>query len=126
MSVTRVIGEGDVYDPEIVLFLRGVQGDENGKAHFLYMHKDGSADYTTYDAAVLNRGVRWMVNHKDWKSMGMVLPATAEPEGYLAEKEKGNVRILPGKETFRADVTVGCLAPEDARRIKHKIETVMK
>ena len=31
VSVTRVIGEGDVYDPEIVLFLRGVRGDEKAR-----------------------------------------------------------------------------------------------
>ena len=98
VSVTRVIGPEDVYDPEIVLFLRGVKGDEDGKAHFLYVHKDGSADYTTYDAAVLNRGVRWMVNHDDWKSMGMVLPATAEPEGYIAEKKKETCVSCPEKK----------------------------
>lgn len=126
VTVTRVIGEKDVYDPEIVLFLRGVKGDENGKAHFLYVHKDGSADYTTYDAEVLNRGVRWMVNHEDWKSMGMVLPATAEPEGFIAEKAKGNVRTLPGKETFSTRVTVGYLVPDEAEQVREKIETIMK
>ncbi len=126
VSVTRVIEDGDVYDPEIVLFLRGVKGDENGMAHFLYVHKDGSADYTTYDAAVLNRGVRWMVNHDDWKSMGMVLPSTAEPEGYTAEKKKGNVRCLSGGETFKTDVTIGYLAPEQTQKVKEKIEAIMK
>jgi len=126
VTVTRVIKEGDVYDPEIVLFLRGVKGDENGKAHFLYVHKDGSADYTTYDVSVLNRGVRWMVNHDDWKSMGMVLPSTAEPEGYTAEKKKGNVRCLDGGDTFKAEVTIGYLAPEEAGKVKEKIERIMK
>lgn len=126
VTVTRVIKDGDVYDPEIVLFLRGVKGDENGKAHFLYVHKDGSADYTTYDVSVLNRGVRWMVNHDDWKSMGMVLPSTAEPEGYTAEKKKGNVRCLDGGDTFKAEVTIGYLAPEEAGKVREKIERIMK
>ena len=66
-----------------------------------------------------------MVNHDDWKSMGMVLPATAEPKA-ISRKKKRNVRILPGKETFHAEVTVGYLAPEEAQQVKDKIETVMK
>ncbi|MEG0256801.1 MAG: DUF4432 family protein [Christensenella sp.] len=126
VKVTKIINEGDVYDPEIVLFLRGAKMDEDGKAHFLYVHKDGSADYTTYDASVLNRGVRWMVNHDDWQSMGMVLPSTAEPEGYTAEKEKGNVRSLDGKKTFKAAVTVGYLAAAEAEKVKNKIDRIMK
>ncbi len=126
VTVTRIMEENDVYDPEIVLFLRGLKADAEGKAHFLYLHKDGSGDYTTYDAAVLNRGVRWMVKHNDWQSMGMVLPATAEPEGYTAEKKKGNVRVLPGKETFTARVTAGYLAPQEAEAMKEKINGIMK
>ena len=34
------------------------------------------------------------------------MPATCEPEGYLAEKRKGNVRALPGgaRATFRTQI----------------------
>lgn len=125
VEVTRVIGAEDVYDPEIVLFLRDPIKDENGFVHYLYVHNDGSADYTTYNADILNRGVRWMVNHKDWQSMGMVLPSTAEPEGYLAEKAKGNVRKLEGKGKFTSVVTAGYLTPEEAVKKKLQIETIM-
>lgn len=126
VSATRVINEDDAYDPEIVLFLRDPIKDENGFVHYLYEHTDGTADYTTYDANVLNRGVRWMVYHKDWQSMGMVLPGTAEPEGFLAEKEKGNVRRLPAKEKFVATVTAGYLTPEEAEEKKALIEKIME
>jgi hypothetical protein len=115
-----------IYDPEIVLFLRDPIKDKNGYVHYLYIHNDGSADYTTYDATVLNRGVRWIVYHKDWKSMGMVLPSTAEPEGFLAEKEKGNVRRLPGGEKFVSVVTAGYLNQEEAEIKKNMIEDIVK
>ena len=125
VSVTRVIGKDDVYDPEIVTFLRSPVKDENGFVHYLYQHPDGSADYTTYDANVLNCAVRWIVYHRDWQAMGMVLPGTAEPEGYLAEKEKGNVRSLPGGETFVSEITAGYLAPEEAEQKKELIQRIM-
>lgn len=126
VKVTKIIKEGDVYDPEIVLFLRDPRTDENGKVHFLYVHKDGSADYTSYDPRVLNRGVRWMVYHKDWQSMGMVLPSTAEPEGYLAEKAKGNVRSLPPQGIFKSEITTGYMAPGQAEKMKETIEQIME
>ena len=125
VSVTRVIGKDDVYDPEIVTFLRSPVKDENGFVHYLYQHPDGSADYTTYDANVLNCAVRWIVYHRDWQAMGMVLPGTAEPEGYLAEKEKGNVRSLPGGETFVSEITAGYLPPEEAEQKKELIQRIM-
>ena len=126
VSVTKIVNEKDLYDPEIVLFLRGVKGDTEGKAHFLYRHADGSADYTMYDAEVLNRSVRWMVFHKEWNSMGMVLPATAEPEGYTTEKQKGNVRELGSYDTFEAELTVGYLNAKQAEEVKAKIEKIMR
>lgn len=125
VSVTRVIGPDDVYDPEVVMFLRNPIKDENGFVHYLYEHKDGTADYTTYDANVLTCAVRWMVHHADWDSMGMVLPGTAEPEGYLAEKAKGHVRQLAAKSTWVSRITAGYLTPEETAEKKALIKTIM-
>ena len=121
VAVTRVIQEDDAYEPEIVLFLRDPVRDENGFVHYLYVHPNGSADYTTYDANILDKGVRWIVYHKGWQAMGMALPGTAEPEGYLAEKAKGNVRRLPGRETFVSEITAGALTKEQAEEKRKMI-----
>ena len=41
--------------------------------------------------------MRWISRTPDQDCLGIVLPATAEPEGYSAEKAKGNVKVLgPG------------------------------
>ncbi len=125
VGVTRVVDKGDFYDPEIVLFLRNLITDDDGKAHFLYLHKDGTADYTTYDANILNCAVRWIVRHQEWKAMGMVLPSTAEPEGYIAEKLKGNIKVLPANETFSAQITAGYVQKDEAKKIKDKINNIM-
>ena len=125
MSATQAVGADDVYDPELVMFLRNPTKDADGFVHYLYVHTDGSADYTAYDANVLPCGVRWMVHHKDWQAMGMALPGTAEPEGYLAEKEKGNVRKLPGKAKWRSVITAGYLSADEAAEKKNQIEQIM-
>ena len=114
VSATQAVGADDVYDPELVMFLRNPTKDADGFVHYLYVHTDGSADYTAYDANVLPCGVRWMVHHKDWQAMGMALPGTAEPEGYLAEKAK-----------WRSVITAGYLSADEAAEKKNQIEQIM-
>jgi hypothetical protein len=55
----------------------------------------------------------------------MVLPATAEPEGYHAEKAKGNVKILPAGGEFRCQIEVGVLLPDEARQMEQKINRIV-
>lgn len=124
VKVTNPVKKDDLYDPEVVCFLRDPNLDEAGNAHFLYVHSDGSGDYTYYDATVLNRGVRWMVYHEDWQSMGMVLPSTAEPEGYLTEKAKGNLRYIEAHGTFKATVNCGAVRPKEVAVIQEKIQKI--
>jgi hypothetical protein len=47
-----------------------------------------------------------------------VLPATCEPEGYLAEKAKGNVRQLGAGETASFSVTTGYLGAEEVLQLE--------
>ena len=55
----------------------------------------------------------------------MVLPATAEPEGYLAEKAKGNIKTLPPKGVFEYEIEMGTLEPRGVERIGHRIAGVL-
>jgi hypothetical protein len=38
--------------------------------------------------------IRWILDNKDQRVAAFAMPATCEPEGYSAEKRKGNVRLL--------------------------------
>jgi hypothetical protein len=80
----------------------------------MQVHPDGSADLISHRPEQLDHGVRWISLTPDQQALGMCLPATAEPEGYHAEKAKGNVRTLPGKTTVRFDMEVAYLAPAEA------------
>jgi hypothetical protein len=105
---TAVIRSSDVYDPEIVFFIGGVRADTEGRAHFMQRHPGGVSDYVSYDTAEFSHHVRWILKNKNQKVLG-ILPSTCEPEGYAAEKKKGNVRSLAGNASVVFRIRAGAL-----------------
>jgi hypothetical protein len=114
---------GLLFDPEIVFFLDYL-ADAEGWAHTMQVHPDGSADYVRHRPDQLDKGVRWMCRTADQDALGFE-PATAEPEGYLAEKAKGNLKILPPHGEFHCDVEMGMLTPAEAERMEEKINQIV-
>jgi hypothetical protein len=113
------------FDPEVVFFI-DYQADEEGWAHSMQVHPDGSADYIAHRPAQLDKGVRWICRTPDKDALGLNLPATAEPEGYLAEKAKGNVKVLPPQGQFHCAMWMGMLSPEEAKRMEQKIARIVQ
>ncbi len=109
-----------VFDPEIV-FSIDYLADAQGWAHSMQVHPDGSADYICHQPDVLNKGVRWICRMQEQDALGIVLPATADPEGYTIEKAKGNIRTLQPDESFSCTVEAGVLSAADARQMEQKI-----
>ena len=112
-----------VYDPEMVLFLNYLP-DENGWAHTMQIHPDGSGDILRHRPEQLNHGVRWICRTADQDAIG-IEPCTAEVEGYIAEKQKGNVRSLPGGAAFTSELEVGVLTVEETRSEEKIIEQIL-
>jgi hypothetical protein len=108
-EVTRVLRPEDEYNPEVVFYVENLRHDAKGMTHMIQKHVDGTSDYVSYDVRQLNHTVRWMLKHRDQQVIGMALPSTCEPEGYTAEKKKGNVRSLPGQEKVTFSVKTGFL-----------------
>jgi hypothetical protein len=113
-----------VFDPEVVFFIDYLT-DKEGWAHSMQVHPDGTADYIRHRPDQLDKGVRWISRTADQAALGIVLPATAEPEGYLAEKAKGNLKVLPPQGQFHFDLQMGLLAPDAARRTEEKISRIV-
>jgi hypothetical protein len=116
----NVLEPGLAFDPEVVFFIDYL-ADGQGWAHTMQVHPDGSADLISHRPEQLNHGVRWISRTPDQQALGMCLPATAEPEGYHAEKAKSNLRTLPGNSTVRFDMEVAYLAPDEARAMGQRI-----
>lgn len=114
-GLTRTMRKSEEYNPEIVYYLKNLKRDAAGMTHVIQKHPDGSADYVSYDPEQLNHTVRWLLKHKEQEVIGMALPATCDPEGYTAEKNKGNVRTLAPHASVTFRVKTGYL---DERRAK--------
>jgi hypothetical protein len=112
-----------VFDPEVV-FCIDYLADEDGWAHSMQVHPEGSADYIRHRPDQLDRGVRWISRTADQDALGLCLPATAEPEGYLAEKAKGNIKVLPPKGKFHFELEMGTLTVAEAERMEEKISQI--
>lgn len=120
-SITATMRKEDPYDPEVCFFLDKPKTDDKGFSHFLFIHPDGSADYTSYKPNELDHCTRWIANTEEMKAMGMALPATADAEGYTAEKEKGNVKTIVPKESFKTTIYTGYLQKEIADQMENII-----
>ena len=113
------------FDPEVVINF-DYQADSEGWAHTMQVHPDGTADYIRHKPNQLDKGVRWICRTPDQDALGMVLPATAEPEGYHAEKAKGNLKTLAGGGSFSCEMEVGVLSVEEAEAVAIKVDQLLK
>ncbi len=113
------------FDPEIVFYIDYL-ADSEGWAHSMQVLPDGSADYIRHRPTELVKGVRWICRTPDQDALGLVLPATAEPEGYSAEKAKGNLKTLEGGAVFHFDIEFGSLTPAETSAMVIKIKNLVK
>ncbi|MEZ4835502.1 MAG: DUF4432 family protein [Caldilineaceae bacterium] len=120
----HVLAPDLVFDPEIV-FNIDYLADVDGWAHTLQIHPDGSADYIRHRPDQLDVGVRWISRTPDQDALGLLLPATAEPEGYSAEKAKGNIKTIPAQGTWRCDYVLGAVGEDDVAGIAAQIERLV-
>jgi hypothetical protein len=120
----NVLSPGLAFDPEVVFFIDYL-ADSSGWAHTLQVHPDGSADFISHRPAELDHGVRWISRTADQDCLGLILPATAEPEGYTAEKAKGHIKLLPPGGEFHFELELGALTPAEAKTLEEKIAQIV-
>jgi len=112
------------FDPEVV-FTLSYDSDDEGWAHSMQVLPDGTADYVAHRPEQLDKVVRWIARPSDQDALGFSMPATAEPEGYSAEKAKGNIKVLPGGTQWRADLQIGTLDQEKTREMEERIAGIL-
>ena len=120
-AVHRNVGYGA--DPELVMTLR-YPADAEGWAETMQRHPDGSADFVRHRPGELPKGVRWTTRSGDQEALGFVLPATAEPDGYTAEKGKGHVLTVPAGGEWHCSFDCGVLDAAGAEAMQARIAAV--
>jgi hypothetical protein len=69
--------------------------------------------------------VRWISRTPDQDCLGIVLPSTAEPEGYSAERAKGNIKTLAAHEKFSFSLEVGALNAVQTKAVEDQIHKLV-
>lgn len=116
----HILKPGLGFDPEVVFFIDYIP-DSRGWAYSMQVHPNGQADFIRHRPDQLDKGVRWICRTPDQDALGLNLPATAEPEGYSAEKSKGNIKTLGPGATWHCDLEMGALSVEEARAMEEQI-----
>jgi hypothetical protein len=104
----RTLTAGQTFEPEIVFAVDCV-ADITGWATTMQLLPDGTSDFVRHRPDQLNHGIRWIARGADQDALGMLLPATAEPDGYLAELVKGNIRQLAAGASAHYTIEFGAL-----------------
>ena len=111
------------FDPEVV-FSIDMMADDEGLAHAMQAHPDGTADYIGFRPDQAPICTRWICRTPDQDGLGIAFPATAEVEGYTAEKAKGHVIELAGGALWTIDISMGLLTATEAAGLKDRIDAV--
>ncbi|MBB4227992.1 DUF4432 family protein [Rhizobium mongolense] len=116
----HTIADTQEYDPEMV-FKVGYLHDEDGWAHGLQVHGDGSSDWVAHRPAEFPHAFRWISRTGDQDALAITEPATCGLSGYKNEKAIGSVPSLDGQSSWRASMRVGRLPPERSHALLTKI-----
>jgi hypothetical protein len=121
----HVLTAEQAYDPEAV-FSIDYLSDAHGHGHTLHVLPDGSGDYVRHRPDQLDKVIRWISRTPDQDALGMAEVATAEVEGFAAEKAKGNVKTLAPGATWQADIDVGTLTVDETAAKAREIERIVQ
>lgn len=121
----EVLNEVEQYDPEQVFFIRNLKSDKKGMTHMMVRRPEKDAFYMSWSLKEMPKTIRWILCNSDQEVGAFALPGSCEPEGYLAEKGKGNVRRLAGGDTARFKVRLGYLDRKDADSAQETIASLL-
>jgi len=126
----NTIAAEPIYDPELVLYLQ-YQAGSDGWAHSMQVMPDGFAHYVAHKPAQFPVGIRWIRTAQPdpafpvTNGFGLVLPATARPEGYTAAIAAGMVPTIPKDGSITFDLRLVLLTPTEAAAMEKTIDTIL-
>ena len=117
----QTLDRADQFDPEQVFYINRPCKGADGLTHFLMRRPEGDGFTVSFDPDILSHTVRWLYNSGAQRVAAFALPATCHPEGYTAEKRKGNVRKLAGGASVAFRVRAGYVDPAAASALEKQI-----
>ena len=119
----RTMRAGVPVQPELVLTMKAKSGAD-GWTHALHRHPDGTGDFVSYRPSELPYAVRWITRGPDQDALGLVLPATAAPDGLAAATASRQlVWVAPGA-SYRASLRFGAMDAAGANDLDATIKSI--
>jgi len=119
----RILVPGVPVQPELVLTMMPATGAD-GWTHALQRHPSGTADFVSHRPVELPYAVRWLTRGPDQDALGLVLPATAPPDGFAAAKANRQLVWIAPYGTWRAEMHFGALEVAAARSLRDIITSI--
>ena len=117
-----ILSEPHRYDPEQVFYIKGLSPGADGLVHFMMARPEGDGFTISWDNKTMPHTIRWVLANSDQRVAAFAMPGTCEPEGYLAEKRKGNVRSLAGGAKVSFATHIGYIDSTKAAAAVQNIE----
>lgn len=121
----HVLSPDLAFDPEVVFELDMIS-DADGWAHAMQRHPDGTADFISYVQAQGPCATRWICRTADQQGLGIAFPSTAGVEGYIAEKAKDRIVIVPPKGTWDISMRMGRLSMRESEAMAAQISSCLE
>lgn len=112
-----------IFAPEVVFSFDPLADDE-GLAHFMQVHPDGTADYVSFAPEATGNGVRWICRTGDQEAVGIAFPVRSPDE---PGKVNGKALVYPPLkqgESFVSEIVAAVLTPAEADAMAGHIEAV--
>ena len=118
----ETLSEPQRYDPEQVFYIKGAKPGADRLVHFMMARREGDGFTIAWDPTTMPHTIRWILANSDQRVAAFAMPATCEPEGYTAEKRKGNVRNLAGGAKASFTTHIGYVDSTRAAAVAQSIE----
>jgi hypothetical protein len=122
-SSHRLLKAGVPVQPELVLTMKAAVGAD-GWTHAVQKHPDGSSDFVSWRPHDLPYAVRWMTRGPDKDALGLVLPATAAPEGLAAATANDQIVWVKPGEAWRTTFRFGAADATATNRLTASIDSI--
>src|SRR5690606_28850991 len=122
-SAHRTLQAGVAIEPELVLVMSPESGTD-GCVHAVHRHPDGTGDFVSYRPSELPYAVRWVTRNGDQDALGLLLPATAAPNGRAAAIKKDQIVWIEPGASYDASLRFGAVDAQAAGRLEADILSI--
>lgn len=124
-SRAGILTSDKIFAPEVVFAFDPLTDDE-GRSHFMQVHPDGTADYTSFKPEDTGAAARWICRTGDQEAVGMAFPVRSPDEAARVNGQEVTHAPLAQGERFTTEIIAAVFTPAEAEAMARHIEAVKR